>query len=108
MALGHVLTANRLSDGLVVFLTATSAWSENIDEAVLAREPLAAEALESRGVEFEDLNQVTGAYLVEAERTGATIVPTHVRERIRACGPTVAYLGANTPPCQAQPAAVAA
>ncbi len=108
MDLGHVLTANRLSDGIVVFLTATSAWSEKIDEAVLAREPLAAEALDKRGVEFEAANLVTGAYLIEAKRDGTTITPTHVRERIRACGPTVAYLGAHTPPCSAQPAAVAA
>lgn len=108
MDLGHVLTANRLSDGLVVFLTPTSAWSENIDEAVLAVEPLAAAALEKRGVEFEETNLVTGAYLVEAEREGSAITPTHVRERIRACGPTVAYLGAKTPPCHAEPAAVAA
>ena len=108
MALGHVLTANRLSDGIVVFLTAASAWSEKIDEAVLAREPLAAGALEKRGVEFEDTNLVTGAYLIEAERQGGSIVPTHVRECIRACGPTVAYLGAQTPPCQAHAPAVAA
>lgn len=105
---GHVLTANRLSDGIVVFLTSTSAWSESIDEAVLAREPLAAAALEKRGVEFEASNLVTGAYLIEAERSGATITPTHVRERIRACGPTIAYLGAQTPPCHATPSAVAA
>lgn len=105
---GHVLTANRLSDGIVVFLTATSAWSEKIDEAVLAREPLAAAALQKRGVEFEETNLVTGAYLIEAERQGAAITPTHVRERIRACGPTVAYLGAHTPPCQAHATAVAA
>ena len=108
MDLGHVLTANRLSDGIVVFLTATSAWSENIDEAVLAREPLASEALEKRGVEFEQTNLVTGAYLIEAERDGASITPTHVRERIRACGPTVAYLGSQTPPCHAHATAVAA
>ena len=108
MDLGHVLTANRLSDGIVVFLTATSAWSEKIDEAVLAREPLAAEALDKRGAEFEAANHVTGAYLIEAERDGSAITPTHVRERIRACGPTVAYLGAQTLPCTAQPAAVAA
>ena len=108
MDLGHVLTANRLSDGLVVFLTATGAWSQSINEAVLAREPRAATALERRGGEFEDTNLVTGAYLIEAERQASAITPTHVRERIRACGPTVAYLGAKTPPCHAQPAAIAA
>lgn len=74
MVLGHILTANRLSDGVVVFLTSSSAWSKNIDEAVLAREPLAAAALEQRGIEFEASNLVTGACLIKAKRAGGTII----------------------------------
>ncbi|MEM7428425.1 MAG: DUF2849 domain-containing protein [Pseudomonadota bacterium] len=108
MTIGHVLTANRLNDGLVVFLTPANTWSGNIDEAVLAQEEKAAAALERRGNEFEGANVVTGAYMVEAQRTGGMITPTHVRERIRACGPTVAYLAERTPPCAAQGSAIAA
>ena len=33
---GKVVTANRLSDGAVVFLTRTAVWSEDIDSAVVA------------------------------------------------------------------------
>ncbi len=108
MTIGHVLTANRLADGLVVFLTPANTWSEDIDDAVLAQEEKAASALEQRGHDFEAANLVTGAYMVEAQRTGATVTPTHVRERIRACGPTVAYLAERTPPCAAQGRAIAA
>ena len=101
MTNGHVLTANRLSDGLVVFLTPANTWSEQINEAVLAQEPLAIGGLEKRGQEFEAANLVTGAYLVEAERLEGSITPTHVRERIRASGPTVAYLAGPATPRRA-------
>ncbi len=107
MANGHVLTANRLNDGLVVFLTAANTWSLNINEAVLVQEPIARKALENRGAEFEAASLVTGAYLVDATRDEAGIVPAHVRERIRACGPTVAYLAERTPPCHAEARAIA-
>ncbi len=108
MTIGHVLTANRLADGLVVFLTPANTWSESIDDAVLAQEEIAASALERRGQEFEGTNLVTGAYMVEAQRSAGLITPAHVRERIRACGPTVAYLAERTPPCSAQARAIAA
>ena len=48
---GKVLTANRLADGDVVFLTRAGDWSLDIDEAALALEPDAAKALEARGNE---------------------------------------------------------
>ena len=45
---GQVMTANRLRDGEVVFLTRSGEWNEKIDEAVLALEPQATAALEAR------------------------------------------------------------
>jgi hypothetical protein len=45
---GQVMTANRLRDGEVVFLTRAGVWSEKIDDAVLALEPQAKAALETR------------------------------------------------------------
>lgn len=86
---GQVLTANRLADGLVVFFTAAGLWSERIDEAVLALEPQAAAALEARGTEAVAANLVTGPYLFAAERVGGALRASHIRERIRALGPTV-------------------
>jgi hypothetical protein len=86
---GQVLTANRLTDGEVVFLTRTAEWSLTIDDAVLALEPDAAKALEARGREAEAANIVTGAYLFEAERRDGRVRARHIRERIRTLGPTV-------------------
>lgn len=86
---GQLITANRLRDGIAVFMTKAGSWSEEIDEAVLALEPEAAKALEARAREDEKKTIVTGSYLVEAERRGGRIRASHIRERMRALGPTV-------------------
>ena len=44
---GQLVTANRLRDGIAVFLTRSGQWSEIIDDAALALEPQAAAALEA-------------------------------------------------------------
>jgi len=86
---GQVMTANRLKDGDVVFLTRSGQWSEKIDDAVLALEPLAVVALEARAVEDVKTNVVTGQYLFEATRVDGKIRADHIRERIRTLGPSV-------------------
>ncbi len=86
---GKILTANRLRDGEVVFLTHSGQWSENIDGAVLATEPQAQAALEVRGKDDERINLVTGVYLFDAERRDGHVFATHIKERIRSLGPTV-------------------
>ncbi len=48
---GKALTGNRLVDGEVVYLTRAGAWSELIDDAVVALEPQSEAALERRGDE---------------------------------------------------------
>lgn len=86
---GQLVTANRLRDGIAVFLTRSGEWSEAIDEAVLAMEPQAAAALEARAKEDERKTLVTGAYLIDAERLNGRVRAAHIRERMRALGPTV-------------------
>ncbi len=86
---GKVLTANRLADGVVVFLTRSGRWSERIDEAAVALEPGSAAALEARGEEGVRSNLITGPYLFEAERRDGRVRALHIRERIRALGPSV-------------------
>ncbi len=88
-AKGQVMTANRLKDGDVVFLTRSGGWSEKIDEATLALEPLAVAALEARASEAVLANLVTGHYLFEATRVDGKIRADHIRERIRTLGPSV-------------------
>ena len=86
---GQVLTANRLRDGEVVFLTRAGQWSLAIDEAALALEPQAAKALETRGKADEAANIVTGIYLFDAERIDGRVRANHIRERMRTLGPSV-------------------
>jgi Protein of unknown function (DUF2849) len=86
---GQVMTANRLRDGEVVFLTRAGVWSERIDEAVLAQEPQSVAALESRAANDVGATIITGQYLFEAERVDGKIRALHMRERIRTLGPTV-------------------
>ena len=86
---GQVLTANRLHDGNAVFLTRSGVWSENVDEAALAVEPQAARGLEARGEESVRANQVTGPYLIDAERIGGRVRALLIRERMRTLGPTI-------------------
>lgn len=86
---GKVLTANRLADGAVVFLSRAGHWSEAIDDAAVALEKDAEAALEQRGKEAEAGNHVTGAYLFDAERREGRVRALHIRERIRTLGPTV-------------------
>ncbi len=87
--LGKVATANRLSDGAVVFLTPAAVWSTDIDSAVVAVEPQAAAALGEHGKQAEAANHVTGSYVIDVERRDGRVSPLHIRERIRARGPTV-------------------
>jgi uncharacterized protein DUF2849 len=86
---GQLVTANRLRDGIAVFLTRSGAWSEKIDEAALALEPQAAAALEARAKDDETATLVTGSYLIDAERRDGRIRAAHIRERMRTLGPTV-------------------
>jgi hypothetical protein len=86
---GQALTANRLDDGEVVFLTRAGEWSPSVDDAALALEPDAAKALEARGREAEAANIITGAYMFDAERRDGRVRALHIRERIRTLGPTV-------------------
>lgn len=86
---GQLVTANRLRDGIAVFLTRSGEWSEIIDDAVLAQEPQAAAALEARARDAERATIVTGSYLIDAERLDGRVRAAHIRERLRALGPTV-------------------
>jgi hypothetical protein len=83
---GKVATANRLSDGAVVFLAEQGQWSEEIDSAMVAVESA---GLTEAAKRAEAVNHVTGSYLIDVERRDGRVHPQHIRERIRALGPTV-------------------
>ncbi len=91
----QVVIANRLSDGLVVFLAAAPGaprgdWKLRLDEASVAAEDARAEELLALGLaSARERQEVIDPYLIEVEQTASGLRPTKYREVIRCFGPTV-------------------
>jgi sulfite reductase (NADPH) hemoprotein beta-component len=80
----QIVTANRLRDGAVVYLTAGKSWSEDFAESLALRDEAAAQAaLEAAGADVK-ARLIVGPYLAEAEETPEGLKPNSARERIRA------------------------
>jgi hypothetical protein len=84
-----VLTANRLQDGVVVYLAAGSRWVESIEAAIIARSADEARALQEQGARDSARNLVVEPYLAEVADTGSRLVPARMRERVRVDGPSI-------------------
>ena len=85
----QVLTANRLSDGRVVFLTAAGDWSQNFGDAQIATDDESATEMQRTGQQAESACLVVDSYLVSLQEGKNGLQPNSVRERIRADGPSV-------------------
>ena len=87
----QVLTANRLTDGLVVYLADAGGWSERIDEARTAADAEEAQRLLAEGERSVEARIVVGPYLidVDADNQPGKVAPLRFREAIRSQGPTV-------------------
>jgi Protein of unknown function (DUF2849) len=84
-----VLTANRLHDGIVVYLAADGRWVESIEAAVVAHSPEEASALQEHGARDSAANLVVEPYLAEVAEAGGRRVPARMRERVRVEGPSI-------------------
>jgi len=84
----QAITANRLGDGLVVFLAAGGRWVEDcrLAEAYDGKE--AVDAALAVATEAEKARLVIGPYAVDVASGPHGLEPTRLRERIRAFGPT--------------------
>lgn len=87
-----VVTANRTTDGVVIYRTAQSGWSTDLADAAIVREAEPARALLAAAT-ADDVGAV-GAYIapVEIGADGA-IHPGNLREKIRRNGVTIALPG---------------
>jgi len=83
-----ILTANRLRDGETVYYTAAGAWSPYVTEAKVATTPEEADALAKVGAAAYAANQVIDVAVIDVT-PGGEVKPSHIREAIRATGPTV-------------------
>ena len=86
-----VLTANRLTDGVSVWLGANGEWVVSLKDAFLARHDDAVAAIEAAGRQAVADNRVVDVNVIEIEETEAGPRPYRLRERIRAAGPTIDY-----------------
>jgi hypothetical protein len=82
-----VLTANRLRDGATVYYTGAD-WSLHVADAKVAATPDEAAALAEVGKAAYAANQVVDVNVVDVQPTPEH-TPAHIRELIRATGPTV-------------------
>jgi hypothetical protein len=82
-----VITANRLTDGAVVYRAADGSWTTAIGEAAVATTAPAASAMLA-AASADDV-RVVGPYVapVEPDADGRA-QPANLRERIRVAGPT--------------------
>ena len=84
-----ILTANRLRDGEVVYLTPAGGWSESLADAKLADGKDDSAALETRGQADEKALVVVSVYLMPVVLEDGIPRPTSQREIIRAKGPSI-------------------
>ncbi len=83
-----ILTANRLTDGEAVWYATDHSWAETIERSEIAADKDAEARLEAIGKGAHDDNLVVDVNLIDVELVDGVPVPTRLRERIRAAGPS--------------------
>ncbi len=85
-----VLTANRLGDGIVVFLGAEGGWDERLEALVPIRDEATLSQRTARAEDDAAANRVVDPYVIDvAADDRGRLHPLRLREAIRAAGPTV-------------------
>jgi len=82
-----VVTANRVTDGAVVYRNADGGWTTKLDAAAVATDPTRARAMIAEAT-ADDLRAV-GPYIAPVEIAGGQVRPGNLRELIRLSGPTI-------------------
>ena len=85
----EMITANRLRDGLVVFLDAEGGWTEDFHRAATFEHAAQKAAALDIAAAAAAANLVVDPYPIELELRAGHLAPKALRERIRATGPTV-------------------
>lgn len=85
----QTLTANRLGDGIVVYLADDGQWTEHMPHASIARSAEAGAKLLEIGARAAANQMVIDPYLIDVTEEDGRVQPVRLREAIRAEGPTV-------------------
>lgn len=87
-----IMTANRLLDGAVVYLTANQEWSAHIGDAQLLADQAAENGAEMQAKRDVDRRLIVAPYTFAAEKKDEGIHALSMREKIRAAHePTIIY-----------------
>jgi len=89
----QIVTANRLRDGRVVYLTPGEGWSKDVNAARVAEDKDQAARLMTAAERAVAYRAVVAPYLIEVTCEGGTVRPVRFRERIRAAGPSIVETG---------------
>jgi Protein of unknown function (DUF2849) len=90
----QVASANRLTDGVVVFLDDAGQWTERLDRAALARDKSESAILLERA-KVEAASVVDPFLVAVSEDEQGVIEPLSLREKIRADGLTFDAIAAE-------------
>ena len=82
-----MVTANRTSDGIVIYRTAQQGWSASLSDAAIVRTSDEARALLAEA-NADDVGAV-GAYIAPVEVKDGAVQPGNLREHIRSQGLTI-------------------
>jgi len=94
----QVITANDFASGGVVYL-GEEGWQGNLSQAIVFNDDQsAADALAAHNIPSE----VVGVYAIEVQVDGGAIKPVHIREVLRAEGPSLRVLTAQPNPSSQQ------
>ena len=90
----QVASANRLADGVVVFLDDAGQWTSRLDRAAVARDKRGAEILLERA-KTEAASVVDPFLVAVTEGDDGVLEPLSLREKIRASGLTFDAIAAE-------------
>ncbi|AKM06542.1 DUF2849 domain-containing protein [Pelagerythrobacter marensis] len=79
----NIVTGNDLKTGAVVWWTGVD-WSIHVEDAIDA-----GEQAEDIALREEAARRVNAPYVIVGEKTADGVRPAHIKDRIRALGPTV-------------------
>ncbi|QJE72220.1 DUF2849 domain-containing protein [Aerophototrophica crusticola] len=101
------IAANRLTDGVAVWLGNGGRWVERVGDAAVFQGP-GIEAALAEAAAAVKAQLVVDTYPIDVEVRDGETVPLHMRERMKALGPSVRPdLGKQAEPSPQKPAAAA-
>ena len=85
----QVVTANRIGDGTVVYLTRVGGWSERITDGEVSRSDEERDTLMAVAQATAEIPAVVEPYVIDVVEEAGVVRPVRYREAIRAQGPTI-------------------